>query len=1067
MKKLEAPSFCPTELVKVLNEVKDFCALIVEQLGNLKLELKMNKAVVNRTIFTSGRSNLEETSISGKSVSDQNVIKKSEEFNVIPADLEKCEEMKENIENKEKLKIKKSKESKKKNRSEQDKSGSKERMECGNNVDLKTDSEISGTSQKLELKGDNSSVKIEKLNDIDDTEGIQQVDSELSDKTNRSYGFNVKVKSSIDVNNMLDSNKKIREKICSLEEIDDDETDVEIDINKSDISSDYFSALSSQALQNSINTAVTVSSHVSQTTISTAVPFSSETSPTSINTAVLVSRETSQTSINTAVPISSETSRTSINTAVPVSSETSQTSINTAVPVSSETSPTSINTAVLVSRETSQTSINTAVPISSETSRTSINTAVPISSETSRTSINTAVPLSNETSQTSINTAVPVSSETSQISINTAVPVSRETSQTSINTAVLLSRETSQTSINTAVPISSETSRTSINTAVPVSSETSRTSINTAVPLSNETSQTSINTAVPVSSETSQISINTAVPVSRETSQTSINTAVPLSSETSRTSINTAVPLSNETSQTSINTAVLVSSEASQTSINTAVPLSNEISQTSINNDVLHSSQNSVAESAKVLNAEKAGLSSTAEVTPNSTTNPTLLSQCGLTSSYPALYEAVVQQLKQVYPYLNSNQDLLNTIAAQQTTVLQMYMRKSGGSGLTNPMQPFGMTGASMPNQMSDISNPLKNRVNTDANLLQQREKCVNNPSKTLNSTGTNAVNVPSENDQSKMTRVKPCVGQDFLENLPDISNFDNISVECWNMNNCNSLMERMDTYLSVNEDIEETKVIKTSSSPIINDSTTPLKPPGFEKQNDFSVDIGTEKILSSSRSSTFVSSKSLNKWSESRDVSSVGHTTEVRTRHPPVKNVEKEISPQKPLDVPMSGFTFTKTLTQVKSVGPWDNPDGKKQSLPLACDKLPSLLSLPIPEKFRKLAPLNTRKNAESFHGSFSGFDSTCPKPNESEKKWEFKSSKSPTYDGPSNIPPRLQKKMRSSMNAPSPRLPLLKEPSWDDDVDDYAKPFVLNHDVRKPLDTNMNNSGKFVLMYSKYKVI
>jgi hypothetical protein len=59
-------------------------------------------------------------------------------------------------------------------------------------------------------------------------------------------GFNVKVKSSIDVNNMLDSNKKIREKICSLEEIDDDETDVEIDINKSDISSDYFSALSSQ-----------------------------------------------------------------------------------------------------------------------------------------------------------------------------------------------------------------------------------------------------------------------------------------------------------------------------------------------------------------------------------------------------------------------------------------------------------------------------------------------------------------------------------------------------------------------------------------------------------------------------------------------------------------------------------------------------------------------------------------------------------------------------------------------------------------------------------------------------
>ena len=900
MKKLEAPSFCPTELVKVLNEVKDFCALIVEQLGNLKLELKMNKAIVNRTIFTSGRSNLEETSTSGKSVSDQNVIKKSEEFNVIPADLEKCEEMKENIENKEKLKIKISKKSKKKNRSEQDKSGSKERMECGNNVDLKTDSEISGTSQKLELKGDNSSVKIEKLNDIDDTEGIQQVDSELSDKTNGSYGFDVKVNSSIDVNNMLDSNKKIREKICSLEEIDDDETDVEIDINKSDISSDYFSALSSQALQNSINTAVTVSSHVSQTSISTAVPFSSETSPTSINTAVLVSRETSQTSINTAVPISSETSRSSINT---------------------------------------------------------------------------------------------------------------------------------------------------------------------AVPLSNETSQTSINTAVPVSSETSQISINTAVPVSRETSQTSINTAVPLSSETSRTSTNTAVPLSNDTSQTSINTAVLVSSETSQTSINTAVPLSNEISQTSINNDVLHSSQNSVAESAKVLNAEKAGLSSTAEVTPNSTTNPTLLRQCGLTSSYPALYEAVVQQLKQVYPYLNSNQDLLNTIAAQQTTVLQMYMRKSGGSGLTNPMQPFGMTGASMPNQMSDTSNPLKNRVNTDANLLQQSEKCVNNPSKTLNSTGTNAVNVPSENDPSKT--VKPCVGQDFLENLPDISNFDNISVKSWNMNNCNSLMERMDTYLSVNEDIAETKVIKTSSSPIINDSTTPLKPPGFEKQNDFSVDIGTEEILSSSRSSTFVSSKSLNKRSESRDVSSVGHTTEVRTRHPPVKNVEKEISPQKPLDVPMSGFTFTKTLTQVKSVGPWDNPDGKKQSLPLACDKLPSLLSLPIPEKFRKLAPLNTRKNAESFHGSLSGFDSTCPKPNESEKKWEFKSSKSTTYDGPSNVPPRLQKKMRSSMNAPSPRLPLLKEPSWDDDVDDYAKPFVLNHDVRKPLDTNMNNSGKFVLMYSKYKVI
>jgi hypothetical protein len=900
LKKLEAPSFCPTELVKVLNEVKDFCALIVEQLGNLKLELKMNKAIVNRTIFTSGRSNLEETSTSGKSVSDQNVIKKSEEFNVIPADLEKCEEMKENIENKEKLKIKISKKSKKKKRSEQDKSGSKERMECGNNVDLKTDSEISGTSQKLELKGDNSSVKIEKLNDIDDTEGIQQVDSELSDKTNGSYGFDVKVNSSIDVNNMLDSNKKIREKICSLEEIDDDETDVEIDINKSDISSDYFSALSSQALQNSINTAVTVSSHVSQTSISTAVPFSSETSPTSINTAVLVSRETSQTSINT------------------------------------------------------------AVPISSETSRTSINTAVPISSETSRSSINTAVPLSNETSQTSINTAVPVSSETSQ---------------------------------------------------------------------------------------------------------TSINTAVPLSSETSRTSINTAVPLSNDTSQTSINTAVLVSSETSQTSINTAVPLSNEISQTSINNDVLHSSQNSVAESAKVLNAEKAGLSSTAEVTPNSTTNPTLLRQCGLTSSYPALYEAVVQQLKQVYPYLNSNQDLLNTIAAQQTTVLQMYMRKSGGSGLTNPMQPFGMTGASMPNQMSDTSNPLKNRVNTDANLLQQSEKCVNNPSKTLNSTGTNAVNVPSENDQSKT--VKPCVGQDFLENLPDISNFDNISVKSWNMNNCNSLMERMDTYLSVNEDIAETKVIKTSSSPIINDSTTPLKPPGFEKQNDFSVDIGTEEILSSSRSSTFVSSKSLNKRSESRDVSSVGHTTEVRTRHPPVKNVEKEISPQKPLDVPMSGFTFTKTLTQVKSVGPWDNPDGKKQSLPLACDKLPSLLSLPIPEKFRKLAPLNTRKNAESFHGSLSGFDSTCPKPNESEKKWEFKSSKSTTYDGPSNVPPRLQKKMRSSMNAPSPRLPLLKEPSWDDDVDDYAKPFVLNHDVRKPLDTNMNNSGKFVLMYSKYKVI
>ena len=460
------------------------------------------------------------------------------------------------------------------------------------------------------------------------------------------------------------------------------------------------------------------------------------------------------------------------------------------------------------------------------------------------------------------------------------------------------------------------------------------------------------------------------------------------------------------------------------------------------------------------MNAEKAGLSSTAEVTPNSTTNPTLLSQCGLTSSYPALYEAVVQQLKQVYPYLNSNQDLLNTIAAQQTTVLQMYMRKSGGSGLTNPMQPFGMTGSPMPNQMSDISNPLKNRVSTDAtlqiqsmpNLLQQSvsENCVNNLSKTLNSTGTNAVNVPSENDQSKM--LKPCVGQDFLENLPVISNFDNNPGKCWNMNNCNSLMERMDTYLS--DDIAKTKVVKTSSSPINDDSTTPLKPPGFEKQNDFSVDIGPEEILSSSRSSTCVLSKGLNKWSESRDVPSVGHTAEVRTRHLHVKNVEKEISPQKPLDVPKDGFTFTKTLTQVKSVGPRGNQDGKKQSLP------PSLLSLPIPEKFRKLAPLNTRKNAESFHGSLPGFDNTWPKPFESEKKWEFKSSKSPTYDGPSNVPPRLQKKMRSSMNAPSPRLPLLKEPSWDDDVDDYAKPFVLNHDVGKPLDTNLNNSGKLVLM-------
>ncbi|XP_052065799.1 uncharacterized protein LOC127705511 [Mytilus californianus] len=491
--------------------------------------------------------------------------------------------------------------------------------------------------------------------------------------------------------------------------------------------------------------------------------------------------------------------------------------------------------------------------------------------------------------------------------------------------------------------------------------------------------------------------------------------------------------------------------------------------------------------------------------------------QSGLLSQVTSnsLYEAVVQQLKQVYPHLASNPVMLNMIAVQQTSVLQMYLGKSDGDGLANQMQAFGMetagsanatsalemTGDAMPSQIQgpDMPNIMTNQSNlniqpknlnfssqaehskSDAALGNQNKPMKssitssdhNLPSKTSVASSNNNLSmksfVNSSGDQSlpmkpltpsenKMKTVLQGDGFEILKKPSDKS--------ASNINNSNSLELRMEKYLCSPE--AETMVTKSSiskslSSSIIDDATispksSSVRPPGFGGKNDFSVETSSDTIPASG-SPTLIppDSSSFNECTERRQspqcIRDFGKT-EMSSNI--LSGFNKESTIQKPLEVTGSGFTFSKTLSynlpQSKTADSATSnvavEQGKKVPLLPAPEKKPLLLALPILEKTKQLSQTNTG-GKETFHGKLSGFDSNSPSPTEAEKKWQFSSAGRP------NLPPRLQKKRRSFENTKVNHQSFLSEPSWDDEVDDYAEPFVPNYDPRRPIEFHIRKQS------------
>ncbi|VDH90205.1 E3 ubiquitin-protein ligase TTC3 [Mytilus galloprovincialis] len=488
--------------------------------------------------------------------------------------------------------------------------------------------------------------------------------------------------------------------------------------------------------------------------------------------------------------------------------------------------------------------------------------------------------------------------------------------------------------------------------------------------------------------------------------------------------------------------------------------------------------------------------------------------QSGLLSQVTnnSLYEAVVQQLKQVYPHLASNPVMLNMIALQQTSVLHNYLGKSDGAGLANQMQAFGtetagtanatnaleMAGETMPSQIhrTDMPNTITNQTNilpTNLNFSSQAEHsksdaAIGNHNKPMKSSLTSSdhnlpiktsvassnydlsmksiVNMsgdqslpmkpiaPSENNMKTMLQGD---GSEILKKPADISIYGNKSPS--NVNNCNSLELKMDKYLCSPEKITMvTKSSKSLSSSIIDDSTlspkSTVRPPGFGGKNDFSVESSSDTApASGSQMVNPPNSSNFNGCTE--NVRDFKKTEISPNRANILSGFNKESTIQKPLEVTGSGFTFSKTLSynlpQSKTAESATSnvalEQGKKVPLLPAPEKKPPLLALPVMEKTRHLSQPNSGRK-DIFHGKLSGFDSNSPSPTEAEKKWQFSS-------GLPNLPPRLQKKRRSFENTKVNHPPVLSEPSWDDEVDDYAEPFVPNFDPRRPLESHIGKQS------------
>ncbi|XP_063417144.1 uncharacterized protein LOC134699485 isoform X2 [Mytilus trossulus] len=524
----------------------------------------------------------------------------------------------------------------------------------------------------------------------------------------------------------------------------------------------------------------------------------------------------------------------------------------------------------------------------------------------------------------------------------------------------------------------------------------------------------------------------------------------------------------------------------------------------------------STSANATIIPQEESAMSTLCQSHLESNVQPDLScqNQSGLLSQVTnnSLYEAVVQQLKQVYPHLASNPVMLNMIALQQTSVLHNYLGKSDGPGMANQMQAFGMetagttnatsamemTGEAMPSQINrpDKPNPMTNQTNiqpTNLNFSSQVEHSKsdvalgnqNKPMKTsvtssdhnlpiktsvassnydlsmkyiVNGSGDQSLPMkpltPSENN---MKTILQGDGSEILKKPADIIKYGNKSTS--NVNNCNSLELKMDKYLCSPEKVTMvTKSSKSLSSSIIDDATlspkSTVRPPGFGGKNDFSVETSSDTIPASGPPMVIPpNSSNFNGCTES--VKDFRKTKISPNRANILSGFNKESTIQKPLEVTGSGFTFSKTLsynlpqskTNKSATSNVAVEQGKKVPLLQAPEKKPPLLSLPVMEKTRHLSQPNTGRK-DIVHGKLSGFDSNSPSPTEAEKKWQFSS-------GLPNLPPRLQKKRRSFENTKVNHPPVLSEPSWDDEVDDYAEPFVPNFDPRRPLESHIGKQS------------
>lgn len=474
-----------------------------------------------------------------------------------------------------------------------------------------------------------------------------------------------------------------------------------------------------------------------------------------------------------------------------------------------------------------------------------------------------------------------------------------------------------------------------------------------------------------------------------------------------------------------------------------------------------------------------------------------------------SLYEAVVNQLIQVYPNLAHNPVMLNVVAAQQTQILQMYLNQSGpanqmqGAALASQLQALGL-----------VSNVNSNSINPDTNLNDQVLPIDHAENQNVNNFNISS----SSHEESSCSRPHHVQGfqssiegtsQIHVDKVTGYTNFKEGAAETlYKENMKNSLESMMDKYLSseVKQNSQESsddinlsspdnelsiKPIKALSSSIIDNNTiTKPRPPGFGGKNDYSVDSAMSDSMSvlSSDSSTIVPSLSSTsvdsqerKSSESLPsqqgaselpVQPKPLTIPTQLKQPCVKpsSFPKQLKPdaahpkascgqQKPAalqalpkqfriskpkqsEVSSGGFTFSQTLTS-------NLPQSSNQSAPKVQAQM-------CERKVLQCAPDVPQNGAikEPYHGKLCGFDSNSLSPTDGDTKWNFPQQK---YDKPSNLPPRLQKKRRSAENIPQ-KPTSMPEPSWEDEIDAYPEPFVLKYDPRKPIESHVAKSCKYI---------